>query len=113
MVVCEFGDVDLSGAAAVPSMTITGTVHPGTAPGALVQNLVSVTSAGRAGDPARDVVSNAYLVGAVDASRAPATTSGANPPRGHASALPAVGALLAVGCLAMAGLVLLRRRRGS
>jgi hypothetical protein len=115
-VVCEFGDVSFTDGAA-PTMTITGTVHSGTAPGTLVQNLVSVTSAGAA-DQANDVVSNAYLVAAlgpsptVDPSPA-ASTPVASPEPGHANPLPAVGAVLALGCLAMAGLIFGRRRRGS
>lgn len=118
MVVCEFGDVNFSDPAAAPTMTITGTVHPGTAPGTLVQNLVSVTSAGGAADPTDNVVSNAYLVAGLGPSSAldpsPTASAGvASPQPGQVNPLLAVGAVLALGCLGMAGLIFGRRRRGS
>ena len=118
-VVCEFGDVNFLSTTAAPTMTVTGTVHPGTVPGTLVQNLVSVTWAGGAVGQTNDVVSNAYLVAvfgpssALDPSPAAATRV-TSPPPGHANPLLALGAVLALGCLGMAALIFGRqRRRGS
>jgi hypothetical protein len=103
--------------AAAPTLTITGTVHPGTAPGTLVQNLVGVTSAGRAADQTNDVVSNAYLIAlgpapTLDPSPA-ASTRVTSPQSGHANPLLAVGAVLALGCLGLAGLIVGRQHRRS
>ncbi len=50
-VVCQLGDVSFPGEGAAPTVTVTGTLHPGTAPGTLVQNLVTVTSAAPDADP--------------------------------------------------------------
>ncbi len=116
-VVCEFGDVDLEPGAAAPTMTISGTVRPGTAAGTLVQNVVAVSTQGRDGDPATDVVSNAYLAAAGDAA-SPATPGGdasrppRDPSREQASALSTVGAAMVVFGLTASGLILWRRRRG-
>jgi hypothetical protein len=98
-------------------MTITGTLHPGTAPGTLVQNLVSVASADGAAGRTNDAVSNAYLVAlgpssALDPSPA-APTRGTRPQPGHTNPLLAVVAVLALSCLGAAGLIVGRRRRGS
>lgn len=119
-VVCEFGAVDLSRGAATPTMTISGTVHPGTAPGTLVQNVVAISAPGHDGDPANDVVSNAYLVAAGTTASPPAKAGGTDAPRpprnpNHAQASPlsTVGAGMVLFGLAMSGLILWRRRRGS
>jgi hypothetical protein len=118
-VVCDFSGVDLSSGTA-PTMTISGTVHPGTAPGTLVQNVVTVGSPGGDGDRATDVVSNAYLVAAGNASPPAAPTGGADPSHRTADAyhaqtnpLPTVGAALALVGLAVGGLLLRLRRRRS
>src|SRR5262245_6542070 len=101
-VVCDLGDVNLPGDA--PAVTVTGTVHPGTAPGTLVQNLVTVTAADT--DPGNNAVSNAYLV--AGPSTSPSTAPVGAPARKPASRLPIVVVVLVV--LAGGGLLLLRIR---
>jgi len=123
-VVCELGDVDVSSATAGPTVTISGTVHAGTAPGTLVQNLVSISSSDRAGDPETEVVSNAYLVAAGETTPPAAVNGGGQPsaaPPGpnnrRTNRLPAAGAVVALAAVALVGLVgsrrvlRLRRRR--
>jgi hypothetical protein len=122
-VVCDLGNLDFSAAdAAAPTVTITGTVHSGTAPGTLVQNLVDVTSQRRGADPTNHAVSNAYLVAGASAAPVGASTSGpsvASRPSGRAARTPpkpapVLVALLAFGVVAAASLIIAwRRRRGS
>ncbi len=119
-VVCELGDVDLSPGAPAPTMTISGTVPPGTARGTLIQNVVAVTAPGLNGDPANGAVSNAYLVAPGGTPSAPAESAGTDPSlplgepdRAQASALSTVGAAMVLFGLAASGLILWWRRRGS
>jgi hypothetical protein len=111
-VVCELGDVTVPMAGPAPAVTVTGTVRPGTPPGTLVQNLVTVTSSVPDADPNNNGASNAYLVaGAATASPRPTTAAGT-------AARPAGRVPLAVAALALAGLMagailLWRRRRRS
>jgi MYXO-CTERM domain-containing protein len=120
-VVCELGDVDFAAAGATaPVVTVAGTVHPGAAPGTLVQNLVNVTSGTPDGDPTNNVASNAYLV--AGGSPAPTDTpssrpAAARPVSGKAASsgvnpVPVI-ALVALAGLAAAALVAVRRRRRS
>ncbi|WP_346116085.1 hypothetical protein [Micromonospora coerulea] len=110
-VVCDLGDVRLAGASAAPRVTITGRVRPGAAPGTLVRNLVSLTSAQLpAADPL--LASNAYLL---PGSTTPATdppqeaaAATTDPAPGRSARTPIALAVL-VGALA-AGAVLTRRR---
>lgn len=118
-VVCDLGTLTFSSAdAAAPQVTITGTVHSGTAAGALVQNLVNVSSEQRDADPDNNDVSNAYLV--PGASAAPVSASTSDPDatsqpssqaaRSAPNRIPVYVALLAFGALAAAGLILAWRR---
>jgi len=104
-VVCELGDVTFPGEAV--TVTVTGTVHPGTAPGTLVQNLVAVTASDA--DPGDNAASNAYLVAGPSTSASTVPASAPRPPRKPASRLPIVAAAVAV--LAGGALLLLRIRR--
>jgi hypothetical protein len=103
-VVCELGSVGLT-------VTITGTVSRGIAPGTLVQNLVEVTSVPPDANTGNNSVSNAYLISGASAStRASRSAAAAPAPAGDGWAVPG----LALAGLAMAGLLLLwywRRRR--
>jgi hypothetical protein len=102
-VTCDLGDVTFPGDA--PTVTITGTVHPGTAPGTIVQNLVAVTASDA--DPGNNATSNAYLVAGPSTTPSPAPVG--IPRRKPASRLPILVAALAV--LAGGTLLLLRIRR--
>ncbi len=116
-IACDVGNLRFP-AAVPPTIAIIGTVH-GAAPGALVQNRVTVQSAHPAADPAGEVVSNAYLIaGAGTPPTARPTARGyavaAHPgPRGRPSAVvtAAVTAGLAAAVLALVGLLMFRRRR--
>lgn len=116
-VVCDLGDLRFPADAAPPTITITGSVHPGTAPGALVQNRVSVDSARSATNPANEVVSNAYLVPGssakptLPAEGAHAAAAGSRAARRPIARAPAVAAVLACGAVALGGLLLFRRLR--
>jgi hypothetical protein len=115
-VVCELGNVDISTAAA-PEVTITGTVQSATAPGALVQNLVNVTSQQPDADPDNNVVSNAYLVpgGTRTPGESTSDPNAASQPTGKqawtASNSVSVIAVLALGALAAASLIFVWRRQ--
>jgi len=111
-VVCELGDLTFPGDGA--TVTVTGTVRPGAAPGTLVQNLVTVTPLAPDADPGNDAVSNAYLVpGASTAATHPASPPARTPAPRPASRLPLVAAALGLAALAAAALLLWRRRRRS
>lgn len=107
-VVCELADVAYPGAAV--TVTVTGTVHPATPPGTLVQNLVTVTAPDA--DPGDNVASNAYLVAGASTG---ATGVPVGPPsRAPASRVPVAAAVLGLAALATGvGLwwVLRNRRR--
>jgi hypothetical protein len=113
-VVCELGDVTFTGDDPVPAVRVTGTVHPGTPPGTLVQNLVTVAPSVPDADPANNSVSNAYLVAGmatapvVSASPAAVTRRGTRPP--WALAVMVLAALVLAGLLAGAVLLLRTRR---
>jgi Domain of unknown function DUF11 len=118
-VVCELGNVELSGAdAATPTVTITGTVHAGTAPGTLVQNLVNVTSGVPDADPTNNVANNAYLIPGADPARVRASASESNavPRRSRevvrrtANPVPVLAAVLVLVGLAAARLIVVWRR---
>ena len=105
-VVCDLGDLDLTDPdTPAPTVTITGTVHPGTSPGTLVQNLVTVTSSGT-----DNVVSNAYLVPGSAVPSAAAPVPAARPRGTPAGPLILLAALVAV-VLAGSGFVMWRRVR--
>jgi Domain of unknown function DUF11 len=116
-VVCELGTVDFPGAGTAPTVTVTGTVRPGTSPGALVQNLVNVTTGTPDGDPSNNVASNAYLAGGAGAT--PTRVAASGPTRSASPATRAasrvgvapVVALLGLGALVAAASVLLWWRR--
>lgn len=109
-VACDLGALDFPGTeATAPKVTITGAVKPSTAPGALVRNLVTVTSESPDADASNNTSSNAYLIPGLTSgvpSTAPAVADDARRP---AYLLPAAAAVLVLGLLA--GLILLRRRR--
>jgi hypothetical protein len=114
-VVCDLGRVELSAndVTTTPTVTITGTVHEGTAPGTLVQNLVNVTSDVPDTNPSNDIVSNAYLIsgGPVPvrvSARAASPRLAASP---FVNPVPVFAAVLALAGLAAARLVAVRRRR--
>ena len=115
-VVCELGNVELSGDAATPKVTITGVVHAGTAPGTLVQNLVGVTSGVPDADSSNNVANNAYLIpgGAPTHVRAPASAANAASPSGGAARLvnpvPVLATVLILAGLAAARLIVVWRR---
>jgi hypothetical protein len=114
-VVCELGDVTFPGDGAAVTVTVTGTVQPGTASGTLVQNLVTVTPATPDADPTDNAVSNAYLVaGASTAAVRPSTVVpiGA-PPARPANRMPVVAAALGLVALTAGAVLLWRRRRRS
>ena len=102
--------VTFTGDDPVPAVRVTGTVHPGTPPGTLVQNLVTVTPSVPDADPANNSVSNAYLVAGtasapvMTASPAARTRRAARPPWAVAVAVLVLAGLLA-------GTVLLLRTR--
>jgi hypothetical protein len=120
-VVCERGDVGFPGTgAAAPTVTVTGAVDRTATPGALVQNLVEVTSTTPDADAANNAVTNAYLI--PGGSTAPQSTGGpvsARPAasRSAAPVLLGTGALglaaLGLGGLAVVLLLVRRRRRRS
>jgi Domain of unknown function DUF11 len=113
-VVCELGTVDFPAAdTAPPKVTITGTVTPGSVPGTLVQNLVTVAAEPADTNVSNNSTSNAYLIpgpsGAVT-SRPPATSSSGGTTRGPRYLAPVAAGVLVFGVLA--GVLVLRRRRG-
>jgi hypothetical protein len=112
-VVCELGNVELPGAdAATPKVTITGTVHAGTAPGTLVQNLVNVTSG--MPDVSNNIANNAYLVPGGTPAHVRASASNAASPADRAARLvnpvPVLAAVLVLAGLAVARLLFVWRR---
>ncbi|NJC73947.1 hypothetical protein HC031_30165 [Planosporangium thailandense] len=123
-VVCDLGNLDFAGTNSTgpagpssPQVTITGTVHSGTAGGALVQNLVNITAGAADADPTNNVTSNAYLV--PGGSTAPLAPSSGRPlAEPAASRAPAHGmspvvvvALSVLAVLVVAALVIVLRRR--
>jgi LPXTG-motif cell wall-anchored protein len=111
-VVCELGDVTFPGDGAAVTVTVTGTVHPGTAPGTLVQNLVTVSAPDA--DPGDNAVSNAYLVaGASTAATRPATAAARPPAKGTGGRTPLVAVAVGVAALAAGAVLLWWRRRRS
>ncbi|WP_426507410.1 hypothetical protein ACPPVO_54490 [Dactylosporangium sp. McL0621] len=112
-VVCELGVVDFPNAdAAPPRVMITGTVKPGTARGALVRNLVNVTSEPPDADVSNNAASNAYLIPGSNGSptsRPSAARSSDSVGRRPGYLVPVAAAVLVLGALAT--LILLRRRR--
>jgi hypothetical protein len=114
-VVCDLGDLQLGGPEAAPRITISGLVRPGSPPGTVVRNRVTVTSVESAASGAL-VASNAYLLPGSTATptdpplESSATASEASSP-GRSGWLPAVAAVVVAGALAAAALLTRRRRR--
>jgi hypothetical protein len=104
-VVCNLGDLAFPGDPV--TVTVTGTVHPGVAPGTLVQNLVAVSASDA--DPGNNAASNAYLVAGPSTSSSAVPASAPRPARKPANRLPIVAAAVAV--LAGTAVLLLRIRR--
>ncbi len=112
-VVCELGDL-----ARPATVRVEGVLSPGTGPGALVSNVVTVSTNRPDSDPTDNRVSNAYLLPApTAASSSPAPsarpgTVGSRPVRSGRPMLAALAALAAgiVAALVPAGLLLRRRR---
>jgi hypothetical protein len=116
-VVCELGNAELSAAGtATPEVTVRGTVHVGTAPGTLVQNLVNVTLGEPDADPSNNLANNAYLIagGAPAQVRASASAADTASPSGAATRLvnpvPVLAAALLLAGLAAARLIVVWRR---
>lgn len=111
-VTCELGLVNLPGTdTAPPKVTISGTVTPGAARGALVQNLVKVASDPADADTSNNAASNAYLI--PGASGAPPTHRDAAPASGESGRSPTYLVWLAVTLLALGALIIVVwRQRG-
>lgn len=112
-VVCELGAVDFPTAdTAPPKVTVTGTVAPGSAPGTVVQNLVTVASEPADSNASNNSTSNAYLIpgpSGSPASRPPAGSSSGDAGRDVGYLAPVAAGVLVFGVLA--GVLVLRRRR--
>jgi hypothetical protein len=112
-VVCDLGVVGFPTAdTAPPKVTISGTVKPGSVRGALVQNLVTVASEPADADVSNNAASNAYLI--PGPSDGPTVGPVAAPSPGDTARTPGYLAPVIAGVLAfgaLAGVVLLRRRR--
>ena len=111
-VVCELGDVIYASAdAAAPKVTIGATVTSASAPGALMQNLVKVTSQPSDADASNNSVSNAYLVPGKSqgATGRPDAASSGGTTRRPGYLAPVAAGVLVFG--ALAGAIVLRRRR--
>jgi uncharacterized protein DUF11 len=108
-VVCELGDLTYPDAPV--KVTVTGTVHPGTPAGTLVQNLVTVTAPDA--DRGNNAVSNAYLV--AGPSTGPTMVPVGPRPRGPTNRVPVAAAGAGLAVLGAAALLLwvLRIRRGD
>ena len=104
-VVCELGDVPFPGDPV--TATVTGTIHPGTQPGTLVQNLVAVTASDA--DPGNNAASNAYLV--AGPSTSPQVVPAGRAPRRPPNRLPVIAAVAGLAILGGALLLLRIRRR--
>jgi hypothetical protein len=104
-VVCDLGTV--SPPATPPKVTITGTVAPGSGPGTLIQNLVSVASADA--DASNNQASNAYLIPGTGATPVAAPAPAATPQR-PSYLVPVAAGVLVAGALASVALVRRRRR---
>ncbi|MCI4066001.1 hypothetical protein MRQ36_27010 [Micromonospora sp. R77] len=116
-VVCELGDLRLGGAQGPPRITVTGLVRPGSPPGTLVRNRVTVTSVETTAGSAL-VASNAYLLpGATTAPADPPLASSAaatrTSPTGRSGWLPAGAAVVLGGALGAIALLARRRRRSE
>ncbi|MFU8875375.1 hypothetical protein [Micromonospora sp. SL4-19] len=112
-VVCDLGDVRLATGSPAPRVTITGKVRSDAAPGAVVRNLVSLTSEELPEDEAQ-IASNAYLVPGstptpIDPPPGPEAAAAANPTPARSMRGPTAVALVAAG-VAAAGVLLTRRR---
>ncbi len=113
-VTCVVGDVHLP-ATAMPTITITGTMHAAD-PGALVQNRVSLVSAHPSAAPADEVASNAYLIpGSAAAPSGQPSARAAAAARSHretgGDAASTWAVVAAVAGVALAGLLVLWRLR--
>ncbi|MEU8264374.1 hypothetical protein AB0C02_27600 [Micromonospora sp. NPDC048999] len=114
-VVCDLGDLSLGTTAGAPRITISGRVRPGTPPGAVVRNRVTVTAVESATTGA-PVASNAYVLPGPTPPptdpplESPAEATGVPPPSGPAR-VPAVVALAVAVAAAVGALLLVRRRR--
>ena len=110
-VVCDLGAVTLpASGTSPPTVTIRGTLPPGTARGTLVQNQVTVAATPLDADASNNQASNAYLIPGL--SDGPSSPPAAEAPTA-ASSTPGYLIPVAVGVLAiaaLAGAILLRRR---
>jgi hypothetical protein len=107
-VVCDLGIVAFPTAdSAPPTVTISGTVKPGSVAGTLVENLVKVASGAPDADVSNNVASNAYLTPGLR-DRPAVTPSSAAPERRPRYLVPVIAGVLVLGVLAS---VILYRRR--
>lgn len=112
-VVCDLGT--LSGPATV---RVQGVLAAGTAPGALVSNVVTVSSARPDANPADDRADNAYLLPPPTATASNSPAASARPAgaseRSTRTGRPVLALVAAVALAALvAGGLLVRRRRGA
>jgi Domain of unknown function DUF11 len=109
-VVCDLGAVAFPAATSQPTVTIRGTLPPGTARGTLVQNQVTLAATPLDADASNNQASNAYLIPSLSdgpSSRpAAAAPTAASPTPGYL--VPVAAGVLAIA--ALAGAILLRRR---
>ncbi|MFC4150103.1 hypothetical protein ACFO0M_27940 [Micromonospora mangrovi] len=114
-VVCELGDLQLGGPQGAPRITIVGLVRPGSPPGTLVRNRVTVTSVETTAGSAL-VASNAYLLPGptatpTDPSLESSAATAATSPGGRSGWLPVGAAVVLAGALGAITLLARRRRR--
>jgi len=109
-VVCDLGAVDFPRAdAALPKVTISGTVKAGSVAGTLVRNLVRVASAAPDADLSNNETSNAYLTPGLREAASPVATRATAPMRRPGYLVAVIAGVLVFA--ALAGVLLVRRRR--
>lgn len=112
-VVCDLGDLRLAAGSPAPQITITGRMGPGTPPGTLIRNRVSVASAQSTATGAA-IASNAYLLPGSAPTAQPRQESQAATrvqPPARSRWVTAVAAVVVAGAVAAAALLTRRRLR--